>query len=101
MRDLGIYAEPLRASVFHYRGNTGFEVDAVVERADGSWVAVEARLGGERAIESAARSLLRLRERVDTDRVGEPGGLVVVTATGYPYRRPDGVSIALVTILGT
>lgn len=71
-----------------------------MERADGRWIAVEVKLGGERAIESAARSLLRLRERVDTGRVGEPGSLVVVTATGYAYRRPDGVSIVPVTSLG-
>ncbi len=100
VRDLRIHAEPLRASVFHYRDNTGLEVDAVVERADGSWIAAEVKLGGERAIESAARSLLRLRERVDTDRVGEPGSLIVVTATGYAYRRPDGVSVVPVTALG-
>ena len=98
--DLRVYAEPLRASVFHYRDNTGLEADAVIEHPDGRWIAAEVKLGGERAIESAARNLLRLRERVDTDRAGEPAGLVVVTATGCPYRRPDGVTVAPITTLG-
>lgn len=100
VRDLRIYAEPLRASVFHYRDNTGLEADAVVEHPDGGWIAAEVKLGGERAIESAARNLVRLRERVDTDRAGEPSALVVITATGFPYLRPDGVSVIPVTALG-
>ncbi|MDE0134027.1 MAG: DUF4143 domain-containing protein [Acidimicrobiaceae bacterium] len=100
VRDLRIYAEPLRASVFHYRDNTGLEADAVIERSDGSWIAAEVKLGGQRAVDSAARSLLRLRERVDTERAGEPAALVIVTATGYPLARPDGVSVIPVTALG-
>lgn len=100
VRDLRIYAEPLRASVFHYRDNTGLEADAVIERPDGSWIAAEVKLGGQRAIDAAARSLLRLRERVDVDRAGEPAALVVIIATGYPYTRPDGVSVIPVTALG-
>ncbi len=100
VRDLRIYAEPLRASVFHYRDNTGLEVDAIVERPDGSWIAAEVKLGGERAIEAAVCSLLRLQERVNTDHIGQPARLLVVTATGYPYTRPDGVSVIPLTALG-
>ena len=33
---------------------------------------IEVKLGGAANIDQAARSLLRLRERVDTARVGEP-----------------------------
>ncbi len=100
VRDLRVYVEPLRASVFHYRDNTGLEADAIIEHPDGSWMAVEVKLGGERAIEAAAHSLLRLCERVNTDQAGEPADLIVVTASGYPYRRPDGVSVIPVTALG-
>ncbi len=100
VRDMRIYAEPLRASVLHYRDNTGLEADAIIEHPDGSWMAVEVKLGGDRAIEAAARSLLRLRDRVNTDQTGEPADLIVVTAFGYPYRRPDGVSVVPVTALG-
>ena len=54
---------------------------------------IEIKLGGAANIDEAARSLLRLRERVDTARVGEPAKLVVVTGTGYGYERPDGVTV--------
>ena len=58
------------------------------------------KLGGGHAIDSAARSLLRLHERVDTDRTGTAANLIVITATGYPYARPDGVLVIPISALG-
>ena len=42
----------------------------------------------------------RLQSKVDADRTGTPSRLVVVTAGGYGYEHPDGVTIAPVTALG-
>ena len=42
----------------------GLQAAGVVEFPDGRWPAVEAKLGGAEAIDSAADSLLRLRRRV-------------------------------------
>ena len=100
VRDLRVYAQANMADVWHYRDNTGLEVDAVVEARDGRWLGAEIKLGRERTIEQAARSLLRLRNKVDTKRMGTPAKLLVVTATGYSYERPDGVSVVPVTALG-
>ena len=101
VRDLRVYAGACDGEVFHYRDNTGLEVDAVVETAGGDWLAVEAKLGGERAIEAAARNLVKLRSRVDTAAVGEPAKLIVITAVGgYGYDRPDGVAVVPITALG-
>ena len=101
VRDLRVYAGACDAEVFHYRDNTGLEVDAVVETAAGDWLAAEVKLGGEQAIESAAHNLLKLRSRVDTSAVGEPAKLIVVTAVGgYGYERPDGVAVIPITALG-
>ena len=101
LRDLRVYAGAHDGEVYHYRDNTGLEVDAVVETAAGEWIAAEAKLGGDKAIDSAARNLLKLRSRVDTDAVGEPSKLIVVTAVGgYAYTRPDGVAVIPVTALG-
>ena len=47
-----------------------------------------------------ARSLLRLRDRVDTDRIGPPAKLAVIGATGYAYDRPDGITVLPITSLG-
>ncbi len=84
----------------HYRDNTGLEVDAVVETAAGDWMPVEVKLGGETSVDAAARNLLKLRDRVDQTRMGEPTKLVVVTATGYGYEREDGVTVVPVGALG-
>ena len=93
VRDLRVYAQAHDAELSHYRDNTGLEVDVIIETAQGGWMPIEVKLGGAANIDQAARSLLRLRERVDTARVGEPAKLVVVTGTGYGYERPDGVTV--------
>ena len=72
LRDLRVYAGALDDEVYHYRDNTGLEVDAVVETAAGQWLAAQTKLGGDKAIDAAARNLLKLRARVDADAVGEP-----------------------------
>ena len=38
--------------------------------------------------------------RLGSNRVGDPSNLVVVTATGYGYRREDGVQVVPLTALG-
>ena len=85
--------------MYHYRDNTGLEVDAIVDAGPGRWAAFEIKLGTGR-VEEAARTLLRFAERVDTDRCGSPVALAIITATGYGYQRPDGVSVIPVGMLG-
>ena len=99
-RDLAVYADANRCTVHHYRDKDGLEVDAIIQRrADGAWMGVEVKLGGADGIDAAAKSLLRLRDKVDTGTVGPPAKLLAVTATGYGYERRDGVSVAPITTL--
>lgn len=100
VRDLRIYAQASRGHLAHYRDSSGLEVDIIIERGDGAWIAVEVKLGGEEAIEDAAKSLIKLRETVDDRQIGPPANLVVITAVGYGYRRDDGVLVAPLTALG-
>jgi hypothetical protein len=100
VRDLRVYAQSARARLAHYRDSNDLEVDAVIERSDGAWVAAEIKLGGQDAIEAAAASLLKLCSAVDERHVGEPANLVVVTAAGYGYRRDDGVLVVPLATLG-
>lgn len=100
VRDLRIYSQASGAAVYHYRDSDELEVDAVVEARDGRWIAAEVKLGGEEGIEQAARSLLRLRDKVDADRTGEPSKLLIVIAAGYGYDRPDGTTVVPLTALG-
>lgn len=51
------------------------------------------------ASEEAARALLALRAKVDTSVNDPPAALIVVTSTGQPYLRDDGVGAAPLTAL--
>ena len=92
IRDLRILAQPLNGTVSHYRDDTGLEVDAIVHLTDGRWAAFEVKLGTGR-IEEAATTLLKFAARIDTDKIGEPAALAVVTGTGFAYVREDGISV--------
>lgn len=100
LRDLRIYAQRNDATVYHYRDTDELEADMIVEARDGRWIAVEVKLGGENLIEEAARSLQKLRQKVDTDKVGTPSKLLIISASGYGYDRPDGTTILPITALG-
>ena len=100
VRDLRVYAAGNDAEVYHYRDNTGLEVDAIIQTAAGQWLPIEVKLGGGEFIDQAAKNLLRLRDRVDIERIGSPSKLIVMTATGHAVERPDGVSIVPISCLG-
>ena len=100
VRDLRIYAGSPGATVSHYRDNNGLEVDVIVQRRDGTWLAAEVKLGRPAAIDEAAAALARLRDIVDLHRMPEPAKLLVITATGHAYERPDGVAVVPLTMLG-
>jgi predicted AAA+ superfamily ATPase len=99
VRDTRVYAEPLDATVHHYRDSDGLEVDLVVQTRTGPWGAIEVKLGTGQ-VDAAARQLLRFADKVDTTRAGEPAFLAVVTAAGYGYTRPDGVVVIPVGAFG-
>ncbi|MCY3961958.1 MAG: DUF4143 domain-containing protein [bacterium] len=99
-RDLLVYAQANRCSVSHYRDSDNLEVDLIVTHPDGRWIAAEVKLGGAAAIEKGARALRRLCDKLDQDRTGNPAKLMVITAGGYAYERPDGVCVAPITSLG-
>ena len=101
VRDLRIYSQPDRGEVFHYRDDTGLEADAIVERDDGAWMAVEVKLSpAPEAVDKAAKSLLRLRNKVARPQLEDLAALMVVTSTGPAYRRPDGIQVAPIAALG-
>lgn len=93
IRDLRIYADANDASVYHYRDDTGLEIDAIVESLDGRWVAVEVKLGGADAVDAAAANLLALREKLQDEQRSRLAALVVVTAGKVALTRSDGVLV--------
>ena len=57
------------------------------------------KLGGS-WVDEAAVNLLKLKDRVDSEKMGEPVFLAVVTGTQYAYTREDGVHVIPITLLG-
>ena len=100
IRDLQVYARANRCSLSHYRDSDNLEVDLVIERPDATWAAAEVKLGGTAAIDRGARTLLRLRDKLDRAKNGDPARLMVITAGGYAYERPDKVCVVPITALG-
>lgn len=89
-RDMRIYAQANDGDIFHYRDRNELEADMIVALRDGRWAAVEVKLGSKQ-IDLAAANLLKLSSKVDTDKMGPPSFLMVLTGGEYAYRREDGV----------
>ncbi|MDR0596532.1 MAG: ATP-binding protein [Clostridiales Family XIII bacterium] len=91
-RDLSVYMDVLNGRVFHYRDKEGLEADAILELGDGSWGAVEIKLGTY-GFDAAAANLLRLKKKLGGD-VPPPSFLAIVTASGgAAYQRDDGICV--------
>lgn len=95
VRDLRVYADPIGGTVYHYRDKNGLECDAVVHLKNGKYGLVEAKLGGEKLINEGAANLIKLSEKIDSDKMNKPSFLMVLTGVGqYAYKRPsDGVLV--------
>ena len=98
VRDLRIYSRSIGGDVFHYRDKTGLEADAVIHLNDGRWALVEVKLG-ESWVDEGAANLIKLRDRINTDTMGEPSFMAVIIATGVAYTREDGVHVIPITCL--
>lgn len=98
MRDLKIYADAIDARLSYYRDKNDFEVDCILETPNGKWGAIEIKLGaGE--IPSAVNNLTKFRDKVDTDKYGEPAFLMVLTGADYSYKRDDGIYVVSIGTL--
>ena len=91
VRDLRIYAMPLRGEVRHYRDSRGLECDAVMHLDDGRWAMMEVKLGGDKLIEEGAKNMLRIKEDIASGKA--PAFMAIITATGAAYRRDDGIYV--------
>ncbi len=100
VRDLRIYAEAIDGSVYHYRDKTGLECDAVIHLRNGKYALIEVKLGGDKLINEGAESLLRLANRIDTQKMKEPVFLMVLCGVApFAYKREDGVFVVPISCL--
>ncbi len=98
MRDLKIYTQSYGGDITFYRDEKDFEIDAILRTSSGKWGAIEIKLGAG-YIDEAANNLLKFKERVDTNKCGEPAFLVVLTGANYSYKREDGVYVVSIGTL--
>lgn len=92
VRDVRVYAQALGGHVMQYRDSSGSEVDIIIESGNGSWAAIEIKLGNT-FIDQAAESLKKVKNKIDINMSGEPAFMAVVTATGSAYQRKDGIFV--------
>jgi hypothetical protein len=97
-RDMRIYAQSNDGEVLHYRDKNGLEADMIIQLHDGRWGAVEVKLGSKQ-IDVAAENLLKLKNKIDSDKMREPSFLMVLTGGQYAFKRKDGVLVVPVGCL--
>lgn len=95
-RDLRIYAESIDAKLYHYReNNSGIEVDAIVEIADGEYGAIEIKLGSNQE-ELAAKNLKRFYDSAEV----KPKFMCIICGLyDAVVKRPDGIYVLPITAL--
>lgn len=107
MRDLLVYTEALDSidehPVRYYRDDSGLEVDAIVQLADGRWAAIEIKVSEDKVADGVA-SLKRLRAKLlknSQAHVEEPTFMAVVTGNGeYARQVEPGIYVIPVRALG-
>ena len=97
-RDLRVYSQSIDGVVFHYRDKSELEADLIIKLHDGRWAPVEVKLGMKQ-IDEAADNLLKLRKKVDAEKMNSPSFLMVLTGGQVAYRRPDGVLVVPIACL--
>lgn len=99
VHELRVYAQANDAKVYYYRDSGGLEVDAIVQKYNGDWLAFEIKLGTGQ-IEEAAANLKKFVSVLDGDKVKQPKSLNIITGTGISYTRADGINVISLASLG-
>jgi hypothetical protein len=94
---LRVFAQLARARVSHVRTKNGdHEIDLIVERRDGRVLAIEVKLAAV-PDDSDVRHLHWLADNIGSDLIDS----IVVTAGRHAYRRPDGIGVVPLALLGS
>lgn len=94
-----IYVSKLDGDIFHYRDKSGLECDAVIHLRNGKYALAEVKLASQVGIDEGASHLLKIKDKIDTDKMGKPSFLMVITATRSAFRRSDGVIVCPLSCL--
>lgn len=98
-RDLAIYAQAMNARIYHYQDYNDNEIDTVIELDDGSWCAIEIKLGLNKAKE-ASNNLIKVCNDIVKNGGKEPLLKCVIYGVGnIAYKDENGVYIFPITAL--
>ena len=105
-RDLRVYSSPIGGSLSYYRDRYGLEVDFTIHLEDGRFALIECKLGSAQ-FEAGAEHLLKVRELIRKANgnhsqapLREPDLMIILTGGKYAYRRPDGIYVIPIGVLG-
>jgi len=99
IHELRVYAQANDAKVYYYRDSSNLEIDAIVQKYNGDWIACEVKLGTGQ-IEEAAINLKKFVTVLDFQKVKPPKSLNIITGTGISYTRSDGINVISMASLG-
>lgn len=84
----------------YFRDSNGLEIDAIVEKGNGEWGAVEMKIGTSE-FNKAAGNLIKLKEKMTAAGYTEPSFLMILNVTGGgAHTRSDGVIEVPIDCLG-
>ena len=86
IHDLLVHTEALGGHLYHYRDSNGHEIDAVITMPNGSWAAIEVKIGGGQ-VQRGAQSLASAIAQID---MAPPAFKAVIIGTGFRATLPDG-----------
>ncbi|MDR3052724.1 MAG: DUF4143 domain-containing protein [Coriobacteriales bacterium] len=98
VRDLLVYCSLFDATLHHYHDESGLEVDAIIERRNGDFGAVEIKLNAGHE-NLAAASLTKFQAKMRSAGARTPSFLLIITGGGLAYQRDDGVFVVPITCL--
>ena len=86
IHDLLVHTEALGGHLYHYRDSNRHEIDAVITMPNGSWAAIEVKIGGGQ-VQRGAQSLASAIAQID---MAPPAFKAVIIGTGFRATLPDG-----------
>ena len=93
LHDLIVYSSVIGSSVSHYHDADDLEVDAIVSKANGEWVAIEVKLGLE-GIDAGVKNLKKLDEKMIKAGNEPASRKCVIVGFGTPaYATGEGIQI--------
>jgi predicted AAA+ superfamily ATPase len=93
IKELRIYADLINATVTFFRDSNGNEIDAIVEKNDGSFAVFEIKLGSEERIKEGIVSLLKFESKITEEKYKLLTSLNIITTSTYSYKTVEGVNV--------